>query len=150
MAKWILVIGIFMFLTIKINAQKKYIDSLMTVTTYLLDLKSIVNDTITPVQLKVNKLDSMVRLATKFQTIIDNSGKKVVEIDKAFEKMRSDFRFVIQSAILYKTDIKMKTADGISSAKKELLYMNKNIPILINKIYEQSSLANKRLQIHIN
>mgnify|MGYP000873556568 CR=1 FL=1 len=143
MAKWILVIGIFMFLTIKINAQKKYIDSLMTVTTYLLDLKSTVNDTITPVQLKVNKLDSMVRLATKFQAIIDNSGKKVIAIDNVFEKIRNDFRFVIQSVILYKTDIKEQEYKISERLLQEKLYINKNIPPLVDKIYYYGSKAIK-------
>lgn len=148
--KTVSIVCMMLFFNGKSQAQHLYIDSLMSVTNYLLDLKSAVNDTITPVTHKVNKLDSMVRLATKFQTIIDNSGKKVVVSGEMFSQLRRDYRFVIQSVILFKTDSKDFSYDARLAAVAELQYLNKYIPPLIHTILQQCALARQRLLIHTN
>lgn len=118
--------------SIKVNAQTaKGIDSLFLVKNYLLDVQTIINAKQLENQ-KIEKLDSFIRSATKQKAIFGRNINSIVQNNQEAEEMKTSLNFILQSMVVYKTDIKNNQP---KQARTEILYLNKNIPILINKIY---------------
>lgn len=117
--------------SVRVNAQTaKGTDSLIMVKNYLLNIQKTVNAK-QPEKQKVTKLDSLIRSATKQKAIFERNLNSVVQNKQEAAEMKTSLNFILQSMVLYKTDIKNSQP---KSARTEMLYLNKNISILNNKI----------------
>lgn len=127
--------------SVRVNAQTaKGTDSLIMVKNYLLNIQKTVNAKQAEKQ-KIAKLDSLIRLATKQKAIFGRNLTCVVKNKQEAAEMKTTLNFILQSMVLYKADLK---SNGESPS--EILYLNKNIPILSNKIYYYCKSAQQSLK----
>ncbi|SHK55743.1 hypothetical protein [Epilithonimonas mollis] len=128
---------IFLLVSVPLYSQaSKNIDSLFLVKDYLQNIRTTVNSKINN-QKKTEKLDSLIRTATKYKTIFDRNIRAIVKIREEETELRTAINFILQSMVLYRSDLKDR-----SENRTEILYLNKNIPILINKIYYHTRMVN--------
>lgn len=118
---------ILFFFGIQMNAQTKSKDSLVLVKEYLYELKSTVNSSKFK-KSKILKMERLIRTGITQREIFERNIKRTKSKEEAEEMIRT-FNFILQSAILYKNDIK-KNYSGYSEVK----YLNTNIPVLLQKM----------------
>lgn len=118
---------ILLFFGFQLNAQTKTTDSLFQVKKYLHELQSTVNSNQLKEQ-KVLKMNCLIRAGITQREIFERNINLTKSKEAAVEMMRL-FNFILQSGILYKSDVK-KNYSGYS----EVCYLNTNIPILIQKM----------------
>ncbi|MCJ8210406.1 hypothetical protein MUY27_11860 [Mucilaginibacter sp. RS28] len=130
--------------TLCYSQANTHTDSLFATKNYLQAITSTINQVKDPKQ-RVGKLDSLIRLGTEQKAIFERNMKVLLkENDQEYKMVSRSFNFILQSVILYKTDMKENNYRSNQSTKTELVYLNKNIPPLIDKIYRYCSVAQKR------
>lgn len=133
------ILFLLLLFAVKTYAQtSKSIDSLFMVKSYLLVIQETVNAKKSEKQ-KIAKLDSLIRLATSHKRIFDRNLNDIVKYEREAKEMKTSLNFILQSMVLYKTDLKSS-----GKSPSEILYLNKNIPILVNKIYHYGKFAKQR------
>lgn len=110
-------------------------DSLLLVKNYLLDIQRVINEKVTE-QERLGALDSLLQRASVQKTRLEYNLNLIVKNGQIAGEMTAVFNFIIQSLILYKTDLRNK-----SENTSEMEYLNHNIPILVDKIYYYCSAA---------
>lgn len=150
MIKRLLIFTLFFFFSIIMvsKAQRANIDSLIFINNYLLDIKSTVTATKLSGKKKISTLDNLIRLGSKNQAIFEKHLSGVVGKDES-KYLISKYRFVVQSAIVYKTDFKQNGFKENKSALNEKLYLNKEVPPLVDRIYHHAAKA-KEINNKIN
>lgn len=107
----------------------KSIDSLYIVKDYLLRVKTVVNTTALPEKTAV--LDSLMRQGIQQEKRFAQHLKVILPNQQhEREKLELSFHFILQSIALYRADLKQN-----NNSRSEAVYMNKNIPPLVDKIY---------------
>ncbi|WP_162796137.1 hypothetical protein [Pedobacter nanyangensis] len=126
--KWLFLL--FMLVSLQTNAQiSKGMDSIFLVKDYLLHIQKAVN-TQQPEKEKIAKLDSLIRLATEQKAVFGRNLSPILKNEQEAREMKTSLNFILQSMVLYRSDLQSN-----NKSQSEILYLNKNIPILINKIY---------------
>jgi len=120
---------IFLFISIQLYAQSsKNIDSLFLVNDYLQEIKTVVNSK-DDNDKKIKELDNLIRIATRQKSVFSRNIKLVVKNQKTQDELGVSINFILQSLVLYETDIKSS-----SKSASERKYLNQNIPPLIDNI----------------
>lgn len=121
---------LFLLLSIKSIAQDSpNSDSLLLVKNYLLDIQRVINEKVTE-QERLGALDSLLQRASVQKTRLEYNLNLIVKNGQVAGEMTAAFNFIIQSLILYKTDLRNK-AENTS----EMEYLNHNIPIGIYELF---------------
>lgn len=119
---------LFFLISFQANSQtSKVVDSLFLVKSYLLEIRTTVNSKEKPQQLQ--KLDRLIKSATTQKDFFNRNIIKIVDNKQEMAKLKSSLNFILQSLVLYKSDISNDN-DGFSEKK----YLNQNIPPLVDKI----------------
>ncbi len=118
---------LFFFISTQLQAQTKNTDSLLPVKKYLFELKQTVNSGKMK-KSKMIKLERLIRTGMTQREIFTRNIKRMKNKEEA-EEMIKMFNFILQSAILYKSDVK-KNYSGYS----EGTFLNTNIPLLMQKM----------------
>lgn len=119
----------------------KNTDSLFMVKNYLLDIQNTVNSKENPKQ-KTEKLTAFIRSAAKQKAVFGRNIHSVAPNNQEAEEMKTSLNFVLQSMVLYKSDLKEKPAKPCGT--NEAAYLNKNITILVNKINHYSESVKRK------
>lgn len=116
-----------------ISQTKQHISHLYEVKSYLLAAKTTVNKR-TEREQKVASLDSLIRLATRTKEIFTVHINPILRNrPEEIRSLNQSLNFILQSIILYKTDLKNRQE---KAAETEMQYLNKQIPYFTNKIDE--------------
>lgn len=142
MTKWLLLFGLLYCMNAEAQ-QQKHIDSLLMVKDYLLTLQQVVSDRETTLRKKVEQVDSLLKKGVYYETLFKTHLIPIVTPYQESERLLQSFRFIVQSAILFKTDVKQQGYKPGKSSAAEVLYLNKNIPPLVDSIYRYCSKALK-------
>lgn len=132
----LVIVLLFMYSFPGVTAQTgKSIDSLYAVKDYLLQVKAAVNTT--NVKEKQIALDSLIRIGIQQEKRLTRHLKVILpHRNDEREKTELSFHLILQSVALYRADLKQN-----SNSRPEAVYLNKNIPPLVNKIYYYCRLA---------
>src|SRR5690606_5734051 len=109
------------------NAQSKTTDSLLLVKTYLTELKKTATSKQSK-KAKLLKLEPLLRDGIRQRGILNRNIKRTKNPNETEELVRL-FNFILQSAILYKSDIKNNY-----SGAAEISYLKMNIPVFLQKM----------------
>lgn len=142
MIKWLLFFSL-LYSTNTEAQQQKHVDSLFMVEEYLLLLQRVVSDRGTTQRKKVEQVDNLLKKGVYYESLFKTHLAPIVPAYQERERLQQSFRFIIQSAILFKTDMKQQGYKPGKSSRGEVLYMNKNIPPLVDSIYRYCSEALK-------
>lgn len=82
----------------------KNIDSLLLVKEYLLDIRKTINTKQSPGQ-KIEKLTTFIRAATKQKAIFGRNINPIAPTHQEAGDMKTSLNFVLQSMVLYKSDL---------------------------------------------
>jgi hypothetical protein len=115
----------------------KPVDSLFIVKDYLIEIKnSMPNKGSVTILEEVKKLEALIRQGTKQKIVFENQLNIILKNDsKEKESLLQKFNYILQSAILLKTDLKQNNYLYNESSLKEAQYLYKNSAVLIDKIY---------------
>lgn len=113
---------------VRVQGQTTSIDSLYMVRHYLLQIRNTVNSGESASR-KLDKLNVMVRSADRQKNVFSRSVRRLVGDVTDVEQLISSLNFVLQSLVLYRSDLK-----GNHTGRSELVFLNRNIPILVYKI----------------
>lgn len=123
---------LFLLVSLQTNAQtSKSIDSIFWVKNYLLDIQKTVNSKENHKQ-KTEKLTVLIRSSTKQKAVFGRNIHLIAPTHQEAEEMKTSLNFVLQSMVLYKSDLKEQPKKP--AVTNELAYLNKNITILVHKI----------------
>lgn len=121
-----------LIISLQANAQlSKNIDSLFLVKNYLLEISNTVNIKENPKR-KLIQLNQLIKTATQQKSVFERNIIKVIKNKKETEDMNLSLNLILQSLILYKSDYNRKPKP---CGRNEAAYLNKNISILVDKIY---------------
>ncbi|MBP7555650.1 MAG: hypothetical protein KA821_05275 [Chitinophagaceae bacterium] len=109
-------------------------DSLWVVKNYLMSIQQTINNTKFTEKQRIVQLDSLTRLSTGYKQLFAAELKKVVPDDRERENMNRSLNYILQSMVLYKSDIKKNNYKRSKSSNTELSYLNTNIPLLLSLI----------------
>jgi hypothetical protein len=129
-----LLIAFMMLFAFSAKAQTKaQADSLNVVKEYVLNLQSTVNSTTLGGEEKVRALTTLLETGTKTgKTLKKNLGAFVMGDE--YKNIAGLYGFIVQSAILYKTDLKSNNYKEGESAKVEAQYLNGHVPSFCHKL----------------
>jgi len=129
MIKIMSTIVLFVFSYFSLAQNRNAIDSLFQVKDYLLNVKHCINQQQT-VEEKTIQLKRFIKLASSLEAIFERNATAVIKNKQELKQLKTTLHFILQSIILYHEDIKQK-----GKSPTESLYLNKNIPPLVDKIY---------------
>ena len=129
-------ISFFIFTVAFAKAQSRAtIDSLWIVKDYLQALQESIPNNANEVAVKIQKLDSLIRLGTQKKIFFDQQLQVVLKHNpKEIKELLRKYDLVLQSAILVKTDVKQNQL-ATKQTKEEKYFINKNCSFLIDKLY---------------
>ncbi len=133
-------IFLFLITSIQTNAQIAEVDSLSTVRNYLVEIRNTVNAKELR-RHKLEKLGSLIKSAAMQKAIFNRNAVKITATLREAEQLKSALNYILQSMILYRSDIKNN-----HESQSEIVFLNKNIPVLIYKIDFYSKRAKIRLE----
>lgn len=111
------------------------IDSLFVVKNYIQNLQESIPNNANEVAVKIEKLDSLIRLGTQRKKLFDQQLQIVLKDNpKEIKELLRQYDLVLQSAILVKTYLKQNQL-GTKQTKEEKDFINKNCSFLIDKLY---------------
>ena len=122
-------IVLFVFSYFSLAQNRSAIDSLFQVKDYLLNVKHCINQEQT-VEEKTIQLKRFIKLASSQEAIFERNATAVIKNKQELKQLKTTLHFILQSIILYHEDIKQK-----GKSPTESMYLNKNIPPLVDKIY---------------
>lgn len=130
-----LIICFFLFVPLAAAAQSaSRADSLWVVENYLTSIQHTINNPKLTEKQRIIHLDSLTRLATGYKQLFAAELKKFVSDDRECENLNRSLNYILQSMVLYKSDIKNNNYKRSKSSNTELAYLNNNIPRLISSI----------------
>lgn len=129
MIKIMSTIVLFVFSYFSLAQNRNAIDSLFQVKDYLLNVKHCINQEQT-VEEKTIQLKRFIKLASSQEAIFERNATAVIKNKQELKQLKTTLHFILQSIILYHEDIKQK-----GKSPTESMYLNKNIPLLVDKIY---------------
>jgi len=113
------------------SQSSKPADSLFLVKNYLLEIQNTVNSKESPKQ-KIGKLNALIKLVTTQKAVFNRNITKVVKNNDEAKTLKSSLNFILQSMVLHKSDLRVAPKP---CGTNEAAYLNKNIPVLVDKIY---------------
>ena len=129
MIKIMSTIVLFVFSYFSLAQNRNAIDSLFQVKDYLLNVKHCINQGQT-VEEKTIQLKRFIKLASSQEAIFERNATAVIKNKQELKQLKTTLHFILQSIVLYHEDIKQK-----GKSPTESMYLNKNIPLLVDKIY---------------
>lgn len=131
---------LFLLVSLQTNAQKAAIDSLFIVQNYLSEIRNTVNSKKSHKH-KLEKLGSLIQSADTQKAIFNRNITKIAGTTKDTEQLKSSLNSILQSVILYRSDLKNNY-----KSQSEIIFLNKNIPVLVYKIDFHCTRAKIRLE----
>lgn len=125
------------------KAQNSSIDSLFLVKNYLLTLRHTVENKQLSNTIKVQQLDSMAKEASGYQVVLNTHLQKIRYSDTALSSMLQQYRLIIQSAILLKTDLRQNGYQNTAGSLAEIYYLHQHIPAFVHRIYQAAAIQNQ-------
>ena len=129
MIKKAIIVFILLLGNFSLAQNRSAIDSLFQVKDYLLNVKHCINEEQTGEE-KIAQLKQFIKLASSQEAIFERNATAVIKNKQELKQLKTTLHFILQSIILYHEDIKQK-----GKSPTESLYLNKNIPPLVDKIY---------------
>ncbi|CAA7385749.1 hypothetical protein [Chryseobacterium fistulae] len=147
MIKKFLYITIFLSCSSMIFCQnREAIDSLFATKDYLSEIKNTIN--IQEDVNKVQKIQKLIRAGSEKEARFKFFLKKVVNDHREYEDMTRSFHWILQSLVLYKSDLTTNLSENEKNSEK--MYMNRHIPPLINQIYFYTKKCQEKSETHKN
>lgn len=131
---------LFLLTSLQGNAQIAEVDGLYMVRNYLVEIRNTVNAK-EPPKHKLEKLDSLIKSANMQKAVFNRNVAKITATPQEAEQLKSALNYILQSMILYRSDIK-----NYHESQSEIVFLNKNIPVLIYKIDFYSKRSKTRLE----
>ena len=144
MIKIMSTIVLFVFSYFSLAQNRNAIDSLFQVKDYLLNVKHCINQGQT-VEEKTIQLKRFIKLASSQEAIFERNATAIIKNKKELKQLKTTLHFILQSIILYYQDINQN-----GKSPTESLYLNKNIPPLVDKIYYYCKIEKLEEQINLN
>ena len=144
MIKIMSTIVLFVFSYFSLAQNRNAIDSLFQVKDYLLNVKHCINQEQT-VEEKTIQLKRFIKLASSQEAIFERNATAVIKNKQELKQLKTTLHFILQSIVLYHEDIKQK-----GKSPTESMYLNKNIPLLVDKIYYYCKIEKLEEQINLN
>lgn len=121
---------------VKASAQNRInVDSLLMVKNYLLQIQHTVESKQLKASVQINRLDSLIHKGSWQQEVLTRNLPAVLHNNSQEQNnLLQDYRFIVQSAILYKTDLRNNNNKPNGSTTEEMRYMKQHIPPLVSKI----------------
>jgi hypothetical protein len=122
------------FLYTAVKAQHP--DTLVSIKNYLQFMRNNINTHEKTNKIKVSVYDSLIRLGTAREEQLKTSLASLQhQSDTEYPEMIKSFHFIMQSLVILKMDLKQNNYEHNENSRNEVIYLNKNIPVLIDKIY---------------
>lgn len=135
MMKKAIIVFILLLVNFSLAQNRSAIDSLFQVKDYLLNVKHCINEEQTGEE-KIAQLKQFIKLASSQEAIFERNATAVIKNKKELKQLKTTLHFILQSIILYHEDINQN-----GKSPTESLYLNKNIPPLVDKIYYYCKVA---------
>lgn len=135
MMKKTIIVFILLLGNFSLAQNRSAIDSLFQVKDYLLNVKHCINEEQTGEE-KIAQLKQFIKLASSQEAIFERNATAVIKNKKELKQLKTTLHFILQSIILYHEDINQN-----GKSPTESLYLNKNIPPLVDKIYYYCKVA---------
>ena len=129
MIKKAIIVFILLLGNFSLAQNRSAIDSLFQVKDYLLNVKHCINEEQTR-QEKIAQLKQFIKLASSQEAIFERNATAIIKNKKELKQLKTTLHSILQSIILYYEDINQN-----GKSPTESLYLNKNIPPLVDKIY---------------
>ncbi|WAC40044.1 hypothetical protein [Pedobacter sp. SL55] len=127
----------------------KNVDSLMAIKNYLLTIKEVINAKEFAIKHKIEKLDSLIKIGvlqeSRFKKYLSKEANK-----NETENLIRQFHFIVQSAAIYKMDVKQAGFVINASSLGEIKYMNQHIPPLVDKINYYAKWSKQKFEKSLN
>ena len=140
MMKKAIIVFILLLVNFSLAQNRSAIDSLFQVKDYLLNVKHCINEEQTGEE-KIAQLKQFIKLASSQEAIFERNATAVIKNKKELKQLKTTLHFILQSIILYHEDINQN-----GKSPTESLYLNKNIPPLVDKIYYYCKIENRKVQ----
>lgn len=125
-------------------AKAQHPDTLVSIKNYLQFMRNNVNTHEKTNQMKVAVFDSLIRLGSEREEQLKTSLQLLKnQSDSEYSEMVKSFHYIMQSLVLLKNDLKQNNYRHNESSRNEVIYLNKNIPLLMDKIYYYLELERK-------
>ena len=144
MIKKAIIVFILLLGNFSLAQNRSAIDSLFQVKDYLLNVKHCINEEQTR-QEKIAQLKQFIKLASSQEAIFERNATAIIKNKKELKQLKTTLHFILQSIILYHEDINQN-----GKSPTESLYLNKNIPPLVDKIYYYCKIEKLEEQINLN
>ena len=135
MMKKAIIVFILLLGNFSLAQNRSAIDSLFQVKDYLLNVKHCINEEQTREE-KIAKLKQFIKLASSQEAIFERNATTIIKNKQELKQLKTTLHFILQSIILYHEDINQN-----GKSPTESLYLNKNIPPLVDKIYYYCKVA---------
>ena len=135
MIKKAIIVFILLLGNFSLAQNRSAIDSLFQVKDYLLNVKHCINEEQTGEE-KIAQLKQFIKLASSQEAIFERNATAIIKNKKELKQLKTTLHFILQSIILYHEDINQN-----GKSPTESLYLNKNIPPLVDKIYYYCKVA---------
>ena len=140
MIRIILIIVFFSFCHFSLAQNRSAIDSLFQVKDYLLNVKLCINEEQTGEE-KIAQLKQFIKLASSQEAIFERNATTIIKNKQELKQLKTTLHSILQSIILYYEDINQN-----GKSPTESLYLNKNIPPLVDKIYYYCKIEKLKVQ----
>ena len=144
MMKKAIIVFILLLGNFSLAQNRSAIDSLFQVKDYLLNVKHCINEEQTGEE-KIAQLKQFIKLASSQEAIFERNATAIIKNKKELKQLKTTLHFILQSIILYHEDINQN-----GKSPTESLYLNKNIPPLVDKIYYYCKIEKLEEQINLN
>ncbi|CAA7193773.1 hypothetical protein [Chryseobacterium potabilaquae] len=126
--------------------NREAIDSLFATKDYLSEIKKTIN--IQEDVNKVQRIQKLIRAGSEKEERFKFFLKKIVNDHTEYEDMIQSFHWILQSLVLYKSDLTTNVSEIEKNSEK--MYMNRHIPPLINQIYFYTKKFQEKSETHKN
>lgn len=140
MIRILMIIVFFSFCHFSLAQNRSAIDSLFQVKDYLLNVKLCINEEQTGEE-KIAQLKQFIKLASSQEAIFERNATTIIKNKQELKQLKTTLHSILQSIILYYEDINQN-----GKSPTESLYLNKNIPPLVDKIYYYCKIENRKVQ----
>ena len=144
MIKKAIIVFILLLGNFSLAQNRSAIDSLFQVKDYLLNVKHCINEEQTGEE-KIAQLKQFIKLASSQEAIFERNATAIIKNKKELKQLKTTLHSILQSIILYHEDINQN-----GKSPTESLYLNKNIPPLVDKIYYYCKIEKLEEQINLN
>lgn len=140
MIRILMIIVFFSFCHFSLAQNRSAIDSLFQVKDYLLNVKLCINEEQTGEE-KIAQLKQFIKLASSQEAIFERNATTIIKNKQELKQLKSTLHSILQSIILYYEDINQN-----GKSPTESMYLNKNIPPLVDKIYYYCKIEKLKVQ----